>query len=107
MQFKLSSCFATHSEAVAVAVLLVVECPNLHRPPAIIPTLHPSSINLAALFSSSPLSLIPSPYYPSQSHYNIYTLQQKSSISISIFPYKYRLGIGGCDEEEGIIGGVW
>lgn len=62
MQFKLSSCFATHSEAVAVAV--VVDCPNLHRPHTFIPPLHHSSITLAALFSSSPFSLIPSPYYP-------------------------------------------
>lgn len=51
MQFKLSSCFATPSESVAIAVVLV-DCPNLDRPPAIIPPLHPSSLNLAAPFSS-------------------------------------------------------
>lgn len=75
MQFKLSSCFATHS--VAIAVVLVV-CPNLNRPPAFIPPLHPSSINLPALISSSPSSLIPSPCHPSQSHYNIHTVCSKS-----------------------------
>jgi len=43
MQFKLSSCFVTHSESV------LVECPNLNRPPAFIPPLHHSSINLAGV----------------------------------------------------------
>lgn len=42
-------------EAIAIAVALVlVACPNLDRSHAIIPTLHHSSITLAALFSSSP-----------------------------------------------------
>lgn len=87
MQFKLSSCFATPSESVAIAAVLVVDCPNLHRPHAFIPPLHPSSITLAALILFA-LFLIANTYYPSQSHYNIYiyTLQQKSSI----FPYKSR-----------------
>lgn len=80
MQFKLSSCFATHSEAVVVVlVVLVFDCPNLHRPHAFIPTLHPSSITLAAVFLIAPF-LITNTRYPSQSHYTIYTLQQNSSI---------------------------
>lgn len=39
------------SEAVLV---LVVDCPNLNRPHAIIPPLHPSSITLAALILFAP-----------------------------------------------------
>lgn len=77
MQFKLSSCFATHSEAVAIAVVLVVDCPNLDRAPAIIPPLHHSSIALAALISSSTFPLITSPYYSSNLACNIYTLAAK------------------------------
>lgn len=76
MQFTLSSCFVTPSESVAAAVL-VVDCPNLNRPPAFLPTLHHSSITLAALFSSSLFPLITNTHYSSQSRSNIYTLQQK------------------------------
>lgn len=86
MQFKLSSCFATHSESVAVVLVLVlvVECPNLHRPPAIIPPLHPSSVvSLAALILFT-LSLIPSPYYSSQSHYNIYSAAKVFNLSLQV-----------------------
>lgn len=79
MQFTLSSCFATHPEAVAV-----VECPNLHRPPAFIPPLHPSSINLAALFSSSPFPLITNTYYSSQSHYNIHSAAKVFNLSLQV-----------------------
>lgn len=93
MRLTLYSSFATHSEAVAIAVA-VVDCPNLNRPPAIIPPLHHSSITLAALilfapFPSSPILIIPSP-----SHYNIYTLQQKVFNSIKILPYKSRRTYG-------------
>lgn len=73
MQFTLYSCFVTHSESV-----VLVECPNLHRAPAFIPPLYPSSITLAALFSSSPFPLITSPYYSAPSHYNILILCSKS-----------------------------
>lgn len=84
MQFTLSSCFATPSESVAILVL--VDCPNLHRPPAFIPTLHHSSVvSLTAPFSSSPISLQPILVIPPNLT-TIYTLQQKPSI----FPYKFR-----------------
>lgn len=76
MQFTLSSCFTTPSESVAVVLVLVVDCPNLNRAPAFIPSLHPSSINLAALIlfalSSSPILVIP----PNLT--TIYTLCSKS-----------------------------
>lgn len=85
MQFKLSSCFATHSEAV-----LVVDCPNLNRAPAFIPPLYPSSITLAALVLFAPFLSSPVLIIPPNLACNIYTLQQKSSI----FPYKSRRTYG-------------
>lgn len=77
MQFKLSSCFATHSESVAIAVVLVVDCPNPDRLLAFIPPLHPSSITLAAPF---PLRPFPHPQYSLFLPISLqYTLQWKSS----------------------------
>lgn len=84
MRLTLYSSFATHSEAVAIAVA-VVDCPNLNRPPAFLPPLHHSSITLAALilfapFPSSPVLAIP-PHLTT-----IYTLcSKKSSIVLKSF----------------------
>lgn len=89
MRFTLSSCFATHSESVAVAAVLVVDCPNLNRPHAFIPTLHPSSITLAALIlfalSSHPQSLL---FLPISLQY-IYSAAKVFN-TIEILPYKFR-----------------
>lgn len=94
MRLTLYSSFATHSEAVAIAVLVLVDCPNLNRPHAFIPTLHHSSINLAALFSSSPLSPHPQslPFLPISLQY-IHSAMEVFN-SIKILPYKSRKTYG-------------